>query len=363
MTRRSQFGSIRRLPSGRYQARFTEPGTDRLINAPHTFTTRGDAQGWLAVQRGKIVSGTWKRKEVSPLTVGEYAAKWLAEKTLRPTTREHYQLLLDCHILPVLGGLQLAKLDAATVRTWYSRLDTGPVMKAHVYVLLSGILKTAVEDNLITASPCTIKGAGRVKRTRKIKPATVDELAVIVEHMPPRYRLLVHLAAWCALRYGELAELRRKDIDLRAGVIRVRRGVTWAGGEPVIGPPKSEAGIRDVVIPPHVIPLIREHLAAYPGLGEALLFPAPRGAHMSHQRFYTWWQPAREAAGRPDLRVHDLRHTGAVMAARSGYTIKELMDRLGHSTASMALNYQHAASEERAKALAAKLSEMATGDA
>ena len=91
--------------------------------------------------------------------------------------------------------------------------------------------------------------------------------------MPVRLRLMVLLAAWCAMRYGELAELRRSDLDLRKGVVRIRRGVVWVDGAAVIGEPKSEAGKRDVAIPPHVLPAVREHLATMPMTGrDALLW-------------------------------------------------------------------------------------------
>ena len=149
---------------------------------------------------------------------------------------------------------------------------------------------------------------------------------------------------------------RRKDIDLKAGVIRVRRGVAWVNGKPVIGPPKSDAGTRDVHIPPHLLPAVKTHLAEHAGL--ELMFPSPRGHHLTTTQLYEHWWPARDAAGRPDLRFHNLRHTGAVLAAQSGATIKELMARLGHSTPQMALAYQHAAAD-RDKQLAAKLSELA----
>src|SRR5437588_873960 len=82
--------------------------------------------------------------------------------------------------------------------------------------------------------------------------------------------------------------------------------------------------------PPHLLPLIRDHLRDHAGI--ELLFPSPRGRQMRHQEFWPHWQVAREAAGRPDLHVHDLRHLGATLAAQSGATLKELMARLGHST-------------------------------
>ena len=84
--------------------------------------------------------------------------------------------------------------------------------------------------------------------------------------MPERLQLMVTLASWCALRFGEAVELRRGDIDLSDEVIRVRRGAVRAkGGTYSITTPKSDAGIRDVAIPPHVIPLIEAHMAKYVG--------------------------------------------------------------------------------------------------
>lgn len=118
------------------------------------------------------------------------------------------------------------------------------------------------------------------------------------------------------MRYGEIAELRRRDLDLDHGKVRIRRGVTWVDGHPVVGPPKTAAGVRDVSIPPHLLPIVEDHLAHHAGPGpDALLFPAAQGSQMWAPTFHKSYRKAREAAGRPDLRFHDLRHTGAVLAA------------------------------------------------
>ena len=129
---------------------------------------------------------------------------------------------------------------------------------------------------------------------------------------------------------------------------------------PVVSPPKTSAGVRDVAIPPHVIPMLRAHVALYAIPGpDGLVFPNTVGKHMHHGSLYKVFKRARSAIGRPDLRFHDLRHTGATMAAQAGATMRELMDRLGHSTPQAALIYQHAAADRQA-ALAARLSEMAS---
>jgi integrase len=197
------------------------------------------------------------------------------------------------------------------------------------------------------------------RRVHKIQPATLDELERIIAELPDRYALMVLLASWCALRYGELTELRRSDIDLKNGKIMVRRAVVRINGEHVVGTPKSSAGIRDVAIPPHLLPAVKQHLNDHAGWGrDRLLFPAPQsGGHLNSGSLHDTWDKARKAAGRPDLRFHDLRHTGAVLAAQSGATIAELMNRLGHSSPRMAINYQHVA-EDRDTEIARRLSDM-----
>ena len=93
-----------------------------------------------------------------------------------------------------------------------------------------------------------------------------------------------------------------------------------------------------------------------------MLFPAEHGGHLAPSTLYRWFYAARRAADRPDLRFHDLRHSGAVLAALSGATLAELMGRLGHSTPAAALRYQHVAAG-RDEALAAAMSEVALGEA
>jgi integrase len=257
----------------------------------------------------------------------------------------------------------MRRLSPAVVRSWHSKLDPDtPTLNAHAYGLLKTICATAVHDDLMAANPCRIRGAGQAKRVSKTEPASLEELAVIVDAVPQRYRLMVLLAAWCGLRFGELTELRGKDIDTKAGVIRVRRAVAWVNSEPKVGQPKSDAGTRDVAVPPHLLPAVREHLLAVGAGKDGLLFPSAGDptAHMRPATLYKVFYPARDKAGRPDLRFHDLRHTGAVMAASTGATLAELMGRLGHSSPAVAMRYQHAAKGRDAQ-IAALLSAMANG--
>ncbi len=358
-TRRT-FGAVRRLPSGRYQASFIGPDGVRH-GAPHTFTAKIDADGWLSHQRVAVESDRWEtpKPRSRPLSLAVYAEDWLAGRDLKPNTRLHYRWALDLHILPVLGDALITGITPAMVRSWHADLHTGPTAKAHCYALLKSILATAVEEGLVSTTPCKIKGASKVVRSRDIRPATLAELHTLTDGMPERLQLLVPLAAWCALRFGEITELRRKDLDLRAGVLHIRRGVTRPGGHVTVDTPKTQASVRDVHIPPHILPAIRQHFRKHAQTGaDGLLFYGGNGGHLAHASLLYHFQRASTAAGRPDLTPHALRHTGAVFAAQSGATLAELMARLGHTTPEMAMRYQHA-SAGRDKILAQQLSQLA----
>jgi integrase len=360
------FGSIRKLPSGRVQARYTGPD-GVTYTAPVTFDGRQYAEAFLARVHGDIQAGRWESPNAVkvvdlPPCLSAYVKTWLADRDLADSTRLLYTITLK-HILPALGDTLLPDLTPAMVREWHAKLKdkTGPTQRARAYGLLRTILNTAVADEVIAANPCRVRGAGSAKRARQIRAATLPELEAIVTALPDRYRLMVLLAAWCALRFGELAELRRDDIDLRNGVVHVRRGVVRTADGLMVKGPKTEAGKRDVAIPPHLMPAVKAHLAEHVAASrEALVFPAAHGGHMSPATLYRHFYPARKVAGRPDLRFHDLRHTGAVLAAATGATLAELMARLGHSTVSAALRYQHAAAE-RDKVIAQALSKLAAG--
>lgn len=139
----------------------------------------------------------------------------------------------------------------------------------------------------------------------------------------------------------------------------VRRGVVRTKQGRKVKDPKSEAGKRPVNVPPHLLQVIEDHLSDHVSPGrDGLLFPAGHGEQLAPSTLYKVYYPARDNAGRPDLRFHDLRHTGAVLAASTGATLAELMARLGHSTAGAALRYQHAA-RERDRVIAAALSDLA----
>lgn len=395
--RRSSFGQLDKLPSGRWRARYVWPPASKTLHAaPTTFQTRKDAQAWLTDEHRLIERDEWtppKTRAAAKYSQGQtlrtFAPTWLAShrkrgssEPLEDRTREHYGYLLEKRIYPELGDLPMHQIDTDVMTAWRDGLPATPVANAHAYALLREILTAAaVKDRRIT--PPSLPGASKAKTKHEAEPATVAELNTIVANMPERYRLAILLMAWCALRFGETAELRRQDIDLRRNKIRVRRGVIRVEGQRKVKTTKSEAGLRDVTIPPHLLPVIKEHLKEHAQPGPSgLLFASAKDANVQVSQSTLNGKPARrriikgriinesatgfcrarEAAGRPDLTLHDLRHTGGTLAAQTGATLAELMARLGHATPQAAMRYQHAA-RGRDAAIAEALSEIAKGRA
>lgn len=367
MAPKRSFGNIRALPSGRYQVRFTDPDGN-YVTAPKTFGAKIDAEAWLTDRRREIDAKLWNPEAVAKpdkITFGAYASAWLAGRQvagrpIKARTREHYQSILDDHLIDTFGNRQLASIKPKDVREWYAAtLTNRPTLRAHAYSLLRTIMGSAVNDELINANPCRIVGAGRAKRVHKIRPASVEELAGLTAEMPEHLQLMVTLASWCALRFGETVELRRGDIDLSQEVIRIRRAAVRTKGAYMPTSPKSDAGIRDVAIPPHIIPQIEDHLARFVGKKQdSLIFPSTSGGYLQPSTVARHWYKARAKVKRTDLRWHDLRHSGAVLAAATGASLAELMARLGHSTPQAAMRYQHAA-QGRDRQIAALLSKIA----
>lgn len=364
MTRRD-FGTTRRLPSGRWQARFSAPDGSRLA-AERTFATRAEAAAYLSGVQADLDRGSYIDPTAGGETFGDYATTWLAQRAdLRPRTAELYEGLLNRHLLPHLATVTLAQLTPAVVRRWHAgRLQAGVGRStvAKAYRLLKTILNTAVADEVLARNPCLLRGAGS-ERTPERVPPTLLEAHALAEAIQPRWRMLVLLATWSGLRWGELVALRRGSVDLTHGRLTVTDQLVETAHGVQLGPPKTDAGPRTVHIPPHVLPELTEHLDRWVGPGpDAWLFCGPLGAPLVRRNFTVHWTRCRAEVGLPGIRFHDLRHLSATLAATTGATTRELMARMGHSSPRAALIYQHAAAD-RDRAVAEAMSGLAPSTA
>ncbi|MEV4891519.1 site-specific integrase [Nonomuraea sp. NPDC055795] len=207
---------------------------------------------------------------------------------------------------------------------------------------------TAADDRVIQRNPCRIRGAGEEKPEERptLPSGKVFELAKL---LPKRFLALILLATFASLRWGEVAALRRKDLDLKAGTVSVRQQhVELDTGELLVCPPKSRAGIRTVAFPARIIPALQEHVDTFVAdEDDALIFTGARGGILRRSNFRraAEWEENTKKIGFPDLHFHDLRHTGNTIAASTGASLRDLMDRMGHDSVRAALIYQHGTAE------------------
>lgn len=364
------FGEITKLPSKRFRARYWGPDGHRY-NGPRTYVARTDAEGWLAEIERSISRGDWAAPlqptppapEADAVTLRAYAPRALGRRNLRPATAALYNKLLRLAILPTFGDSTLDSITTEDVTAWYTGMKETPTQQANAYGLLKSLLKQAIEDKMIQENPCKVRAGSQKQAAKQIQVLTVAQLTQYLDAIPDPYRVALTLAGWCGLRSGEVRALRLQDIDLGRGVVSVRRGVVRLKGQIVIGQPKTAAGLRDVAIPPHLLTELKEWKVRQGDRpGDALAFPAKNGVSpMNDTTLRRAHDRGKKAVGMPDLTIHALRHTSATIAAQMGATIAELQSRIGHSTPTMAMRYQHVAAHRDVE-LAARMSALAEAE-
>jgi len=344
MPKMTSAGSIDRAPSGAWRARYVAPDGRRRAKS---FPTKADAKAWLSSQHADRVRGTWRDPDAGRTLVGEYAKAFIARPVLRESTRSLYSSTWRIHLAATWDAAPLSQATPRAVSAWYDATapTAGPAALAQAFRLLRAVLEQAVRDESLPSNPCrAVRGGGTAKPARPTRSLTLDEVYAVAGAVPERYRVLVLVQALGALRFGEATALRRRDVT--GLVVRVERSQR-AG---VVTSPKTAAGVRNVNLPPSISGALQQHLDNYvPNDPDALIFATSTGGFLPRSNWSVMFQRAVKTCGLPPTRGHELRHTGATLAAASGATTRELMARLGHSSPNAALIYQHAASERDAE--------------
>lgn len=388
---RQAFGSVRKLPSGRWQARYPDPA-GRPMTAPSTFPTKRDAEDHIAGVRADRMRGTYRDHRAGLQPFGPYAVDWVANGgrrgKLAPKTRALYADLLATQLQP-LHDRALSAIAPADVRAWYSKtrrdllaaakkraeevrrrakergkdaparpLPSGESRLRQAYSLLRAIMAAAVQDGLIAANPCQIIGAGAVQHPERpyLSPA---DLGTIVAAMPEQWHLPVRVMFGAHLRSGELIALQRGDYA--DGLLTVERQTTLVNGKPVTTATKT-GNARTVPLPPSIAAEVERYLGRTTGFPKSAMFGRPDGTGITSHGLGQAWRKAARSVGLAQFHVHDVRHAGLTAAAQVGATTRELMARAGHKTARAALIYQHAA-EERSAAIAERIDALTLGTA
>lgn len=381
MTKKRGFGSLRKLPSGRYQARYIGPDGHRY-SAAITFQAQVDAEAWLTDEHRLIEKSHWSpptmraaAKYQPGITFHEYADDWLAThhqrngQPIKDRTRAGYRQILDSKLIPSFGDVPVKSITEKLVNEWHAAEGTGtPTYLAKTYSLLHSILKSATIPSggappLLAENPCKIIGGTGAVTSHRPVIAKRAEVHVIADNMPPRHKLAVLLMYYCQLRFGECIALRRNDIDRARRIVAVTKGIVLVNGVRQEDTTKN-GDSRFITYPKLLDETIRDHLERFAQPGpRGLLFPNSTGSYLAQSTFNgrmartrrikgrlvnespSGFQKAIGAAGLTGMHVHDLRHSGSVLTASTGATLIDMMARHGHKSTSAELRYQHAAQE------------------
>jgi integrase len=336
------FGNIRKLPSGKWQARYRD-----AEGHPHTagtFDTRKSADGALAEVRTDMARGAWTDPSRSAVTFAAFAEDVFPTFEWKKSTREQHERALRRDLLPTFGALPMSKVTRQKVDRWWAEQgERGhlPARRAS-YMLLSKLMRTAVAYDILASSPCRVANAGR-DVTAPRPGFDVADFDLVVSQLDERMRLVAWTAFGGHLRLGELVGLRRGDFNAKTGVLTVQRQIQELRGGLHVGTPKSGLPKSVAVLEP-ARSMLAKYVAENPMMPHAPLFTLENGKALTRHHVSKEWTAARVAAGYPEMRLHDIRHISLTLTAQEG-TLREVMARGGHTTASAALRYQHATVE------------------
>jgi len=296
----------------------------------------------------------------SKLVLGDYLVTWLRDVVAvrtRPRTLDSYQNTIKGHVLPVLGGIPLQKLQAADVdRLIASLKDKGlsTTTCLRVFRILSKALKDAMKRGLVFRNVCQAVEPPHPGRYEVEAPEMDTTLRVLALAKGSPYHSLFTLLAYTGLRRGEALALRWANVDMERGVASIVESLQRLPSKGLeVQPTKSAAGRRGIALDPGTVNLLREHQGRQLLIKTALeggyqdrglVFTSPLGGYLDPQLVTKAWERLRDRAGYPHLRLHDLRHGHAAGLIKAGVHPKVVQDRLGHANAAFTMQvYGHVA--------------------
>jgi integrase len=339
--RASTFGTVGKLPSGRYRVEYRVDGVRH--SGGQTFATRAEADAFLAKVQTEVGQARWIDPAEGKTTVADLASLWLASNPRkRASTIARDRSILDTHVLPVLGKRPLASVTRHDVQSlvdsWAA--EQAPSTVGRQYSALRAMFAYAEDSERLPRTPC--RGRIRLPHVTLVErpELSADDLERLAGALDENQATMMWVGVVLGLRWAEVAGLTVGALDLLGGSLQVAHQLTRE--HRTLGPPKSDAGKRALACPAWLIDdlaavLARRGLTAADA--DALVFVSPDGAplHYSNWRRRVW-RPATIAAGMPALRFHDLRSTAATALVAAGTDVKTAQTRLGHSSSRVTLD-------------------------
>lgn len=324
--------SIKKRPDGRWRARYRDATGKE--HAKH-FDRKVDGQRWLDQVTAAVVRGDYVDPRAGRVTVSTYAAQWEGVQVSSEGTKRIVDNALRVHIVPELGKHPIGTVRPTMVQAFVKKLEDkglSPGTIHGVYHVLTQVFTAAVDDRVISATPCR-----RITLPRpdgdEVVPPTIEAVHAFRDSLPEAYRAAAMLLAGAGPRIGELLGLDVPDVDFLRRAVKIDRQRRQDG---TIGPLKSKKARRVVPIGQITVDALAAHLAARreaEGVDEITgpLFVDELGQPLIYRR----WRTVAEAAARAakvDLTAHDLRHFYASALIAGGASVKQVQERMGHAS-------------------------------
>jgi len=359
------FGSVKLLESGKFQASYkrTIGGKPRTFYGPNAFATKTEANNWLTTEANLLLTNRWTDpSEPSPLNTatpafGVYALRHItlqtnsSGKNLKPSTVEKYEAYCTKYLSKFVN-IPVDQISKSMVDEWWaSAVANGKLTTASkAYKFLHSVMARALADGWIkgSVSPCQVKGAQNASTGKPTYTPTMDEVSFVAQNIDPRFRAMVLVSAYAALRFSEASALRRRHFRLiesegrRRYEITIADAVTYVGGKFILGEPKNKKGSGKVLVTSSLTSLISTHLDGMNDQSqEALVFPDPNGGYMPNFRLAKAMKSALKRAGLSEKGItpHSLRRAGGTEYGNCGANLTEVKDFIRDSSTNAALRY------------------------
>ncbi|AZP81970.1 tyrosine-type recombinase/integrase [Mycobacterium avium subsp. paratuberculosis] len=307
--------------------------------ASRTFFRKRDAQEWERKQVETLKTGAWADPKAGERPVREWCEMWLSAQPVRaPATERKIRGVIGKQIAGTFGRRPLVSVRPSEVQAWAAEISRkqSAATARHSLGVLRRVFEHAVRDGAIHRNPAAGIRLPKVQGNDP-RPLTHDELWRLADHMNQlRDRLLIVVAGYCGLRWGELAALRWADVDLANKTLRVARAYSEEAPRGEMSPVKDHQA-RTVPIPA----IVSEELATFrtDQKPNDLVFPSANGTPLRNRNFRRdVFDDAAEDLGL-NITPHNLRDTAASLAIQAGASVVAVARLLGHESAATTLNH------------------------
>jgi integrase len=349
--------SVKKRPDGVWRARYRD--AEGREHARH-FQRKVDAQRWLDEVTAAVVTGQYVDPNAGRVTVAAYYARWAEDQVWAPGTRRAMDLAMRT---ATFGDVPLRALRRSHIERSVKAMVTAGLAPSTIHTRsnnVRAVLRAAVRDRVLATDPSDGVVLPRARRAEQsMRLPTAEQVCALMTAADPGFRAFVALAAFAGLRLGEIAGLQVGDVDYLRLALSVTRQVQRERGTAVeIRAPKYGSE-RTVYVPDELVELLARHVGSLAGEGpQRWMFPGENGNPLHQNSAGYWWRLAREGAGLPAVKLHDLRHFYASGLIAAGCDVVTVQRALGHSSATVTLStYAHLwpTAEDRTRAAAGQL--------